>query len=286
MSTAPRPTDHWRTIHGVRLHWLDGGGEGPAVVCLHGLTGNAHGFDGLGRALASHYRVLALDLRGRGESAWAQPETYSLPQYVEDLERWLDETALERVALVGTSLGGLVTMAFAARSPERVSRAVLNDIGPAVEAEGLERIREYVGRAPEVFADLDAVVRFFRTHYPGQRLTDAQVREWAGFATRPLAQGGLGWRYDPAIRKQMAEGRRVAADLWTSFEAMRCPVLVLRGGESDVLSPATVEEMVRRGADCSAVEVPGLGHAPSLTEPEAIDAIARFLASLRAPVGR
>jgi pimeloyl-ACP methyl ester carboxylesterase len=258
------------------------------VVCLHGLTGNAHNFDGLARTLVPAHRALALDVRGRGESAWAPPDTYTLPEYVADLEEWLDGLGIERATFVGTSMGGLITMMLAARAPTRVSRAVLNDIGPTVDPSGLERIRSYVGNAPEVFPDLDAVVGFFRSSYPGQRLTDAQVKEWAGFATRPLAQGGLGWRYDPAIRKQMSTARpeTTAPDLWVPFEAMRCPVLVVHGGASDVLSSRTVEEMLARGAECAAVEVDGVGHAPALTEPEALGAIREFLAPLRAPGGR
>jgi pimeloyl-ACP methyl ester carboxylesterase len=248
------------------------------VVCLHGLTGNAHNFDGLARALAPGLRVLALDARGRGASGWAPSETYALRQYVDDLERWLDTLSLSRVSLIGTSMGGLVTMLFASRSPERVDRAVLCDVGPVVEPEGVERIRGYVGSAPEIFPDIDRVVLWFRQSYPGQRLTEEQIREWVGFATRPLEQGGLGWRYDPCIRKQMHSPLPAAVppDLWAACEAMRCPTLVVRGGASDLLSVATVNEMSRRMNDCSFVEVDGVGHAPTLVETEALQAVRRF----------
>lgn len=274
--------DAWIDVNGVRLHHLDRDGSGLPVVCLHGLTGNAHNFDGLRGSIDPAHRVLALDVRGRGESAWAPAETYSLLQYADDLARWIDAVGLERVGLVGTSMGGMIAMRFASSHPQRVARMVLNDVGPVLERSGLERIRAYVGDAPEVFADLDAVVRWFRRSYPGQRLPEERVREWAGFATRPLEQGGLGWRYDPAIRKALQT--RLPADpgtdLWETFESLRCPVLVVRGGASDLLSGETVAQMVRRGADCSSVEVPGVGHAPGLTEPEAVERIRPFLSPL------
>jgi pimeloyl-ACP methyl ester carboxylesterase len=276
-----RPKELWTDINGVRLHHLDWPGKEQPLVCLHGLTGNAHNFDGLARALSPHHRVLALDLRGRGQSGWAEEQSYTVPQYVADLERWLDEVALERVALVGTSMGGVVALLFAARCPDRVERLVLNDIGSVVDARGLDRIRSSVGCAPEIFPDLDAVVRWFRENYPGQRLTDDQVREWAGFATRPLEQGGLGWRCDPAIRKQMNTGEPTAhpVDLWPTCEAIGCPTLVVRGAASDLLSRGTVQEMQRRMANCTSVEVPGVGHAPALTEPEVLAALQTFIGS-------
>jgi pimeloyl-ACP methyl ester carboxylesterase len=275
------PKQVWADINGVRLHHLDWPGDDPPVVCLHGLTGNAHNFDGLARALTPARRLLALDLRGRGQSGWADEGTYTVSQYVDDLERWLEGLALKRVVLVGTSMGGVVAVLFAARRPARVERLVLNDVGPVVDSQGLERIRSSVGTAPEIFPDLSAVARWFRENYPGQRLTDDQVREWAGFATRPLEQGGLGWRCDPAIRKKMNAGEPTTdpADLWPTCEAIRCPTLVVRGATSDLLSPGTVQEMRRRMAECASVEVPGVGHAPALTEPEALAPLRRFIGS-------
>jgi pimeloyl-ACP methyl ester carboxylesterase len=279
VAPIPLPKNHWTDVNGARLHHLDWAEDGPPVVCLHGLTGNAHNFDSIARLLSPEVRVLALDLRGRGESGWTEPETYALEQYVDDLDQWLDTLRLSTVTLIGTSLGGLVTMLFASRHPKRVGQIVLCDVGPVIEPSGLQRIRSYLSTAPEVFSDVDSVVRWFRQSYPGQRLTDDQVREWVGFATRPLEQGGLGWRYDPSILEQMhAPGPDVLPpDLWAACEAMHCPTLVVRGGASDLLSIETVQEMERRMTRCTSVEVAGVGHAPTLAEPEATDALRRFL---------
>jgi pimeloyl-ACP methyl ester carboxylesterase len=276
----PEPRSVTSEVNGLRLHHLDWGGDGPTVVCLHGLTQNAHSFDGVACALSSQLRVLALDVRGRGESAWGPPEGYVIPQYVGDLAAWLDLHSLERVALIGTSMGGLISMVFAPTQPERVERVVLNDVGPVVDPAGLERIRGYVGTAPESFRDLDAVAAWFRENYPGLSLDDPALLELLRHNMRELPEGGLGWRYDKAIRDAMndpAAASAAAPDVWPLAESMRGPTLVLRGGISDILSPETASEMTRRMKRCSLVEVPGVGHAPMLTEPAALEALRAFL---------
>lgn len=269
-------------VNGVRLHHLDHGGTGPVLVCLHGLTRNAHDFDALAARLTPRYRVLALDVRGRGESAWAPPESYQLPQYASDLLAWLDANDLERVPLIGTSMGGLIALFFGARHPERLAAAVLNDVGPVVDRSGLGRIQKMVAGTPEQFPDLEAVVRWFRSANPPLRLTDADLLEWARHATRPLSGGGLRWHYDKALRDQMRGAAPAAVqipDLWGLAEALPGPTLVVRGGISDLLSAETAAEMTRRMKSCQSVEVPGVGHAPSLVEPEALSALEPFLAS-------
>jgi pimeloyl-ACP methyl ester carboxylesterase len=276
----PAPASRFAEVDGIRLHWLDWEGTGPPVVCLHGLTRNAHDFDALARALAPARRVLALDVRGRGESAWAPAETYQIPRYVADLTAWLDGLALERVALVGTSMGGLVSMFFGAASPERVEATVLNDIGPVIDPRGLERIRGYVGGAPERFDDLESVAAALRTNAPNPWLPEDAFLEAARHATVPLEDGGLGWRYDGAIRAQMREPPTEAVvppDVWPLAEALPGPTLVVRGGVSDILSAEMAREMTERMKSCSLVEVPDVGHAPALVEPPALGSIRRLL---------
>jgi pimeloyl-ACP methyl ester carboxylesterase len=151
-----------------------------------------------------------------------------------------------------------------------------------VDPGGLARIQALVGGAPESFADLAEVVRWFRSTQPPQGLDDAALLEWARHATRP-APGGLTWRYDRALREQMRAARPAATqlpDLWPLAEALPGPTLVVRGGVSDILSAATSSEMTRRMKDCRAVTVPGVGHAPSLAEPESLAAIESLLAQV------
>ncbi len=156
---------------------------------------------------------------------------------------------------------------------------MLNDIGPPVDPAGLARITALVGGAPETFADLAEVVRWFRSTQPPQSLDDAALLEWARHATKP-APGGLTWRYDRALREQMRAPAPAPAqipDLWPLAEALSGPTLVVRGGASDILSAETAEEMARRMKNCRAVEVPGVGHAPSLVERESLAAIESLL---------
>jgi pimeloyl-ACP methyl ester carboxylesterase len=276
--TAPRSV--LTRVNGVRLHHLDWEGAGLPVVCLHGLTRNAHDFDALARALAPRRRLLALDVRGRGESDWAPVESYALPQYAADLAAWLDALALPRAVLVGTSMGGLITLVFGSMHPRRVAAAVLNDVGPVVDPAGLARIQSLVGSAPETFADHADVVRWFRATQPPQRLDDAALLEWARYATKRAPGGGLTWRYDRALREQMRGARPAATqlpDLWPLAEALPGPTLVVRGGASDILTAETSAEMTRRMKDCRAVTIPGVGHAPSLAEPESLAAIESLL---------
>ena len=274
-----QPERVFTEVDGLRLHHMDWGGSGPPVVCLHGLTGNAHAFDGLAHSLAPALRILSLDVRGRGDSEWGPPEGYQLPRYVADLGIWLDALQLDRVALVGTSMGGIISMLFAAAQPDRVERVVLNDIGPAIDPRGLERIRGYVGTAPERFPDPKAAAEWFRENYPGLRASDEQLLAMVGHAVKALPEGGVGWKYDRAIRQAMNEPAAAAAaapELWPIAEALRGPTLVVRGGISDILSVEIASEMTRRMKDCRAVEVPGVGHAPLLGEPEALRAVRDF----------
>jgi pimeloyl-ACP methyl ester carboxylesterase len=267
-------------VNGVRLHWLDWAGERGPLVCLHGLTRNGHDFDALARRLAPRWRVLALDVRGRGESDWAPVESYVLPVYAADLASWLDSLGLARVALAGTSMGGLIALVFGAAHPARVAGALLNDVGPIVEPAGLARIQSYVAATPERFATHADVARWFRENNPAQRLSEDDLLAWARFATRPAPGGGLEWRYDRALREQMRAAGPAPTqlpDLWSLAEALSGPTLVVRGAESDILSDATTDQMTRRMKDCRAVRVSGVGHAPSLVEPEALVAIERWL---------
>jgi pimeloyl-ACP methyl ester carboxylesterase len=274
------PQDQFQTVSGLKLHYLDHGGDsGPALVCLHGLSGNAHNFDALAPHLTRRYRTLALDIRGRGDSEWGPPADYNPQVYVNDLREFLDALRLERATLVGTSMGGIVSMMFAGGYPARVERLLLNDIGPEIDPAGLQRIAEYISKAPERFNDFGEVTSYYRTIYPpAAKLDEASLLEWVRWSVKQAADGHLTWKMDPAIRRPPRAGSAARPlDLWTHYTRVTAPILIVRGGESDILSSETATRMLKVQRRARLIEVPGVGHAPSLVEPEALAAIAEFL---------
>jgi pimeloyl-ACP methyl ester carboxylesterase len=169
-------------------------------------------------------------------------------------------------------------MQYAPKYPERVERAVLNDVGPEIDPAGLQRILSYVGNAPEMFADMKAVVKYYREHYAPmvEHLAEDQVVEFARYNVRRSDSGVYVWKMDPAVRTTPAVPPSV--EPWAALKGMRCPVLILRGAQSDVLSADILARMVEALPGAKLVEVPGVGHAPVLTEPAAVRALEDFLA--------
>lgn len=277
------PEDKFQTAGGLKLHYLDFGGEGkPALVCIHGLTGNAHNFDALASHLTPRYRVLALDVRGRGDSAWGPAMDYGPQTYVSDLKDFLDGLGIKRVSLIGTSMGGVISMMFAGGYPETVEHLVLNDIGPDIDPAGLMRIIAYVGQAPERFKDMAELRDYYRRTYPpAAQLSDEILTEWVRWSVKPAADGsedGLTWKMDPAIRRPPRGGSAARPiDLWLHYNRVMAPILIVRGADSDILSRDTAARMVKVQRGVRLVEVPGVAHAPSLVEPAALEAVTDFL---------
>jgi len=279
MGTIHPIRDIFVQANGLRHHLVARGSPGaPVVVMIHGLAGQAHTFDGIANLLAERYHVYALDVRGRGESEWGPPDQYGTDTYVADLEAVREALGLQRMSLVGTSMGGTIAMYYAARFAERVDRVVLNDVGPEIAAAGVARIVTYVTGAPEMFADMKAVTKYHRQHYGASLggLSDEQVTEFARYNVRKSDTGIYVWKMDPAIRK--AAGQAAAMDPWDALRGIRCPVMVLRGAESDLLSPECAARMAAELPGLRLVEVPGVGHAPLLIEPAARKALEEFLA--------
>ncbi len=250
----------------------------PAVVCVHGLTRNGRDFDPLAEALADRFHVICPDLPGRGKSDWLPAAAlYQPPSYVTALAHLL--AALNKpVAWVGTSLGGICGMMVAAAGQTPVTRLVLNDIGPHIPAAALARIRDYMTAAPEMFASAAAVEAHLRViHAPFGRLTDAQWAQLTRFSTRPVlaAGGGLALHYDPKIGEAMRGTQPQDADMWPLYGMIKVPVLALRGAESDLLTPETLEQMQAGGAQVHTV--PAAGHAPALMDAPTIGVIRDFL---------
>lgn len=279
---------YWWSNDGLRLHYRDyAGREGdsrPPLLCLPGLTRNARDFERLAERLAGEWRVIAVELRGRGESAYAKdPMTYVPLAYLQDLEALIGELKLERFVAVGTSLGGILTMLLAATRPERIAGAVLNDVGPVLEPAGLARIRGYVGRASwhETWMHAArAVAEANADVYPNYG-----VQDWLAMAKRlyRLTAGGrIVLDYDMKIAEPFrVPGNEAGPDMWRAFEALKdTPLLVVRGGNSDILGAESAQAMVERLPGAELVTVPDVGHAPTLDEPEAVAGIERLLAKL------
>ncbi|WP_419825342.1 alpha/beta fold hydrolase [Sphingomonas sp.] len=274
----------WQSPDGLRLHYRDYPGD-PSLVpllCLPGLSRNARDFEPVACRLSPGRRVIAAELRGRGESGYApDPATYALPHYVVDLEVLLIELALPRFVIVGTSLGGILAVLLTSADPARVAGVVLNDIGPVVEAAGLARIRGYVGKGASwptwIHAARD-LADMQRDIHPGYGLED-----WLGTAKRLCRltpTGRIVFDYDMRIAEPMrAPDIAPPPDLWPVFESLvGRPVLLIRGETSDILSRRTATTMAERLRDLDVATVPATGHAPTLAEPVAAAAIDRLLA--------
>lgn len=273
-------TSKFVIANGLRLHYLDHGVEGkPPLLCIHGLTGNAHNFDALAPHLTAAYHVMSLDVRGRGESQWGPPMEYTLPGYVSDVAAMLDQLDARKVALIGTSMGGIISIAYAGGYPERVDKLVINDIGPEIDPAGATRIGAYVTSTQSEFADLSEVAAHYRQNYPSlAKLREPALLEFAKWAVKPAPNGRLAWKMDPAVRRAL-RGATAARppDLWVPYTRITAPILIVRGAESDLLSAATAQRMCRVLKGVRLVEVPGVGHAPSLVERESLGALRDFL---------
>ena len=278
--------DFWfQSSDGLRLYardysCRDSSTEAPAtVLCMHGLTRNSADFAGLAEHLSSHCRVLAVDQRGRGRSEYdSTTSNYTPLIYVQDMFTLLDELQVTEVALIGTSMGGLISLMMAAMQADRIRAVVLNDIGPEVDQRGLARIKSYVGRSKPV-ANWDQAVAQERA-IGEVAFPDFTDQEWRAVARDVYREedGVPVLAYDPAIAQTMAEAESevVLADLWQVFDRVNSiPMLVVRGENSDILSRECVEQMRLKKNDLQVAEVPRRGHAPTLNEPvsrEAIDA--------------
>ena len=260
-----------------------GPARGAAVICVHGLTRNAHDFDVLGPALAeAGARVVAVDMPGRGGSAWlGNPKDYAYPVYLAATAAVIARLDVARVALVGTSMGGIIGMLLAAQPGTPVARLVINDVGPFIPKAAIARIAAYVGLDP-LFPDLAALERALRNvHAAFGALSDEQWRHLAAHSARKVAEG---WRlhYDPAIAVPFAERPPEDVVLWPVWDKIACPTLVLRGAESDLLGAETAREMTTRGAAGAAgrvrlAEIPGCGHAPALMAADQVALLREFL---------
>jgi pimeloyl-ACP methyl ester carboxylesterase len=257
--------------------WTPCRAGGSPVVCVHGLTRNGRDFDVLAERLAGQRLVVAPDMPGRGRSDFLPVKTdYGYPLYLSAVAALIGSLEAETIDYVGTSMGGIIGMMLACQPNSPIRRLVLNDVGPLIPKTALERICTYVGQGEE-FDDLDAVEAYFRrVSAPFGRLTDAQWRHMAEHGYRRLDTGKLALAYDPQIALPF-RGEQADVDLWPVYDQIRCPTLVIRGGQSDLLLAETAAEMTRRGPKAALFEVAEAGHAPALMAGDQVAVIERFL---------
>lgn len=276
--TSPRSL--YLAIGGHELHVTEWGDpQAPALVLWHGLARTGRDFDVLARHLSAQWRVICPDTIGRGLSGWSQApdQDYTLPAYAAHAVELLDRLGVATCKWVGTSMGGALGM-IAAAGPlkDRIQRLVINDIGPALNPEAVERIRRYVTLMPD-FAGIEELERFLRIAYlPFGIMTDAEWRLMAETSARRRDDGRITMHYDPAVMRVFAE-HADAYEMWPIYDVIQCPVLVLRGANSDLLLPDVAEEMTRRGPMARLEIIPGCGHAPALNVPDQIGLVEGFL---------
>jgi pimeloyl-ACP methyl ester carboxylesterase len=283
---ADRFEDRYFTVRdGLKLHYRDypGATAKPPLLCLHGLTRNARDWADFGERYSPGHRVLALEFRGRGGSDYdPRPARYNPLTYAGDVIELLDQLGLPQALFVGTSLGGLVTMTMAALAPQRIAATILNDVGPDVDAAGVERILTYVGNDRR-FGSWDSAAQAIAANY-GASFDRYTHEDWVKMAKRNCREenGEICFDYDMAIAEPFkTTGPTPHVDLWPFFAVLaQKPLLVIRGAKSDLLTAETVEKMKRAAPDMKLAVVPGVGHAPELNEAEAVAALDQFLADL------
>jgi len=279
MTILPQPGSKFLEVNGLRLHYLDWGNAGaPPLVCLHGYTASACAFNALARHFRDRFHIIALDVRGHGESGWSPTGSYQYSDQSADLEGLVNRLGLERFTLLGTSMGGLIAMTYAGTNSKRLERLVINDIGPDVE-EGSHRITRMVGTRPDDFATLEEAMTYRRQAAPVlARGSEVDQRETALGVVRKRPDGRWGWKLDPEyIHQRVRLGPPIRPPLWPVLEKMPCPTLVVWGMESDVLSEGQARRMVQVLPKGELLAVPGMGHAPTLLSQEELRALDRFL---------
>src|SRR6185369_4788902 len=247
--------DRTLTLKGQRFHYAEWGpATAPPVLLLHGVTGHARTWDDEAAGLASRYRVLALDQRGHGDSDPSPHADYTVATLSADVAAFADALGLARLSIVGLSMGGRVAIAFAGQAPRRVDRLVIVDIGPEISEAGLLRVGTLMARSPELY-------------------TEAMLRHRVEHGTRPV-EGGLTWKYDRGLRDAVRAGTwRDPIDLWPLWRGITCPILLVRGADSDVLSPEIAKRMLDDNANVRFEEVAGAGHTVPGDQPVAFQAL-------------
>jgi pimeloyl-ACP methyl ester carboxylesterase len=265
-------------IGGLRFHYTDWGGDGPPLVMLHGLSGHARTWDYTAAPLSGRYRVLALDQRGHGDTDWAPK--YGFAPMAQDLLGFLDALDLREVTLMGLSMGGIVSFVFAAAHPERVRRLVVMDIGPEIAAAGAANVASALA-AKDSFSSEDEAFAQARASNP--RPADDRLRHRVSHNLRTLPDGTLTFKYDKALKNPRNLFDHTAEELWQAWRAVSCPVLLVRGDDSDVLAAETAQRMLAENPSATMASVPDCGHSITLDNPDGmLEVVSPWLAAAEA----
>jgi len=278
MATSVQPKEKSVNVNGINLHYLDWGAEGkPKVLLLHGLRGHRHSWDDVSAEFYQNYHIFALDQRGRGESDWAPGGDYSSESFVADLEGFCAAVGLDKFILIGHSMGGRNSMAFAGENADKIEKMVIIDIGPDLNPIGSGRITQEMIDVPEEFDSFEAVFEYQRKQ--NRFCSEPVLRRRLTYATRELPNGKFGWRYDLEIREQRRNSTGAKQpDLWLTLPKINCPVLIVRGSETDTLGLETAEKMVEILPNGKLVHVERAAHMVFEDNPEGfISALHDFL---------
>lgn len=258
------------TLNGVRLHYLDwGNDDAPPLVLLHGFTGHARHWEYVAGELRSRFHVLALDQRGHGDSEWAP--VYGSGPMVEDLAAFVDALGLDRLSIIGMSMGGINALLYTAQHADRVDRLVLGDIGPEIAPDGVARIREQVA-SRDTFASIDDAYEAQLANNP--RATPWVLRHRVEHNLKELPDGTLTWKYDRALRDGTASRIDTPSDeQWALWRAITVPTLIVRGADSDVLSPEIAQRMLDEQPNAELVTIDDAGHTLTIDQPEVFVAV-------------
>jgi pimeloyl-ACP methyl ester carboxylesterase len=263
-----QPKEKSVNVNGINLNYLDWGTEGkPKVLLLHGLRGHRHSWDDVSTEFYQNYHIFALDQRGRGESDWAPGGDYSSDSFVADLEGFCAAVGLDKFILIGHSMGGRNSMAFAGKNAGMIEKMVIIDIGPDLNPIGSGRITQEMIDVPEEFDSFEDVFEYQSKQ--NRFCSEPVLRRRLTYATRELPNGKFGWRYDLEIREQRRNSTGAKQpDLWLTLPKINCPVLIVRGSETDTLGLETAEKMAEVLPDGKLVHVERAAHMVFEDNPE------------------
>ena len=275
----PAIRDELIELRGLRFYyrdWASARPNAPTLLLLHGYTGHARSWDAFAQAMSPRYRVLALDQRGHGQTQWAPPTAYDTSEMVADVDAFVKALELDHFALLGLSMGGLVSIGYAGKRPAALAKLVIVDIAPEIDVEGLKRIQAGVVRS-DVFESIDEAYARARTDNPIP--PDDQLRHRVEYSMMRRDDGKFTYRYDRALRDPANPRKGIPPDDgWRLVANIDVPTLLVRGEVSDILSKPVAERMAKAIPNCRLVEVAGSGHPVPLDKPDAfLDAVATFL---------
>ena len=271
---APQPADRFVTVNGLRIHYLDWGSPGkPPMIMLHGIGRVAHTFDHIAPHFASNYHVMAVDMRGHGDSAWDPKGAYLVEDYVKDIEGMAEQLRLRNIVIWGNSTGGRVAQVFAGLHPDLAAAVISEDVGPERPTQVAESVTRQLKQEDEKGWDSEEeLLAQLRTSSP--RTSEDILRAYAHYGSKKRADGRVIWKRDPAIGNGF-----VPTELWRFVRQIRSPIIYVVGGRSTIVPVATQEELKKALPQAQIVTIPGVGHYPSEENtPEFLAIVDKFLA--------